>query len=368
MARDCFPECANVDPDAMTDIDVVRQAYPSHQQTRSRRKTWGRLLQAVGGLGLGVLAVVYLLRGMAWNEVRDSLQQVSTTWVCLAVLLVGLTQVVKVYRWRQILGDATEGLSSWGVWRGLLVGQALNLLIPVRLGDVARSVMVGRRSVGSIFTFYTVVVEKAWESAMLLLCLGVLLAYGPWPAWLSQTGVIVAGLTVAAIVVGLGVAYGGRQHLLAAVHRISGRRGRWLQRLVDPGVTLAAGLVHAAGDGRLLGMALASLVVWGLGAVTIGMVFLALGLPAYWSAALLVLVTAYAGVVVPAPPARLGLFHFLVVLSLTAYGINHNQALACGIVLHLVVYVPLVLAGGVAAIVPDRHTAFPADTSESSQA
>jgi uncharacterized membrane protein YbhN (UPF0104 family) len=92
-----------------------------------------------------------------------------------------------------------------------------------------------------------------------------------------------------------------------------------------------------------------SVVTWVLGWATNLAVLWALGLSVHWTAALLILVAIYAGVVVPAPPARVGLWHFLVVLVLTSYGISQSPAMACGVLLHLVVVGPLLLAGGAAA-------------------
>jgi hypothetical protein len=44
-----------------------------------------------------------------------------------------------------------------------------------------------------------------------------------------------------------------------------------------------------------------------------------------------------------------GVWHLLVVLALTAYGVDQSQAMACGVLLHLVVVVSLLVAGGAAA-------------------
>ncbi len=247
--------------------------------------------------------------------------------------------------------------------RGLLVGQALNLLTPFRVGDFARAYLVGRHLVvGSIFTFYTVVVEKALDALMLLVCLAVLLSWGPWPDWLSRSGMLVGLLTVA--VVGLGMAGAWLWQRRRAEGTRSGTgsspSSRLGHRLLAPAAQLAEGLATARHDGRLLWMGLWSVVVWGLGAATNWAVFAALGLSVHWTAALLILVAIYAGVALPAPPGRVGVWHFLVVLVLTTYGIGQSQAMACGVLLHLVVVVPLLLAGGVSAG-SGRRSALPRD-------
>ena len=339
----------------MTETGLVEDSFEtsSTRQVRRSWRWWRNGLQILLGLGLGAAAVGYVLRDINLVDITTSLGQVLPGWVLLAVMLVGFTQGVKVLRWRLILGEPARKVSRWRLWRGLLVGQALNLLAPVRVGDVTRAYVTGSGTVGSVFTFYTVVVEKAWEVVMLLICLGVLVAWGPWPDWLSQVGMLISLASLAVIVFGLVLVWWGRAWLLAWAETRGGRSGLWLKRFVEPALDLAGSLASAAGDGRLVGMAAASLGIWVLGAATNVAVFRALGIPVHWSAALLILAAIYVGVVLPAPPARIGLFHLLVLLSLVTYGVERENALACGVLLHLVVVAPLLLAGGVMALVSD---------------
>jgi uncharacterized protein (TIRG00374 family) len=312
-------------------------------------KVSGQALRLALGLALGLLAGAFALRGTHLDEVWSILAHVAPAPVALSLLLVAVTQLVKALRWQVILGGSTA-LPLTQALRGLLVGQALNLLVPARVGDFGRAYLVGRRlTVGSIFTFYTVVIEKALEALMLLACLAVLLFWGPWPAWLSWSGILVGVLTVVAVVVSLTGASVWHRRRGQGIQEVDSRLGRLTQRLLVPAAELADNLVAARRDGRLLRMGLWSAIIWALGAATNWAVFAALGLSVHWSAALLILIAIYAGVAVPAPPGRVGLFHYLAVLALSAYGVGQSEALACGVLLHLVVVVPLLLAGGVAA-------------------
>jgi uncharacterized protein (TIRG00374 family) len=300
------------------------------------------------GLTLGLLAGALALRGAHLGEVWSLLSHAAPGPVALSLLLVAVTQLVKALRWRVILGDGAR-LSLKRALRGLLIGQALNLLVPARVGDFTRAYLVGRRlTVGSVFTFYTVVIEKAWEALMLLACLAVLLFWGSWPAWLSRSGILLGILIVVAVAVSLiGASVWKRRREQESPG--GGSPLNWLiHRLLMPAAELAEDL-RAASAPRLLWMGLWSATIWTLGTATNWAVFTALGLSVHWSAALLVLVAIYAGVAVPAPPGRVGFYHYLVVLALSAYGVGQNEALACGVLLHLVVVMPLLLAGGMAA-------------------
>jgi len=52
-----------------------------------------------------------------------------------------------------------------------------------------------------------------------------------------------------------------------------------------------------------------------------------------------------AGHIVPTLPMQLGVHHYLTVLTLSAFGVAPSQALSSAILLHLVVYLPMILGG-----------------------
>jgi uncharacterized protein (TIRG00374 family) len=310
----------------------------------------GRILRLAIGLTVGLLAGWYVLRDTQLDEVWRLLASTAPLPLALSLLLVAMTQPVKALRWQAIAGGAVA-LPLGRSLRGLLIGQALNLLMPFRAGDVARAYLVGRQvSQGTVFTFYTVLAEKALDMVMLLASLVLLLAWGPWPEWLSRPGIAAAVGAIVVMAAGLVGAWIWQQRSALLESRpVAGLRRRIEQHLIVPAGVLAQGLAAARHDGRLMWMVVWSVVTWVLGWATNVAVFWALGLSVHWTAALLILVAIYAGVVVPAPPARVGLWHFLVVLVLTSYGIAQSPAMACGVLLHLVVVGPLLLAGAGAA-------------------
>ena len=61
------------------------------------------------------------------------------------------------------------------------------------------------------------------------------------------------------------------------------------------------------------------------------------------------------GAAVPAP-ARLGVFEGICVISLALFGIPRDQALAVGLVLHLVVMGPPLVAAALLAFWPDHRS------------
>ena len=88
-----------------------------------------------------------------------------------------------------------------------------------------------------------------------------------------------------------------------------------------------------------------SVLVWALAALTNCVTFLALGIDVPFLAALLLLAALHLGVAVPSSPGRVGVFHYICILSLSLFSVDRSVALSYGLVLHLVVFVPMMSLG-----------------------
>jgi uncharacterized membrane protein YbhN (UPF0104 family) len=71
-------------------------------------------------------------------------------------------------------------------------------------------------------------------------------------------------------------------------------------------------------------------------------------------AALLLLISLQVANTIVSVPGNLGVFHYVTVLTLGAYSVDHDTALAYAIVLYIVALVPKILAGAVLLICAPR--------------
>ena len=110
--------------------------------------------------------------------------------------------------------------------------------------------------------------------------------------------------------------------------------------------SLARGL-SSLGSGRVnLRLLVWTAGIWLLAASTNYFILVALHIQTpLVLASLLVLVVLHLGLVVPTSPARIGVFHYLCLLSLSLLGVEESLALAYGFVLHFVVVLPVIFAG-----------------------
>lgn len=306
---------------------------------------WQQAVRWFIGVGLAVLAFVLLARDLDWPAVGEALRGADYRWVILGVLAIVGTMFSRAWRWRALL--ALPQLSLREVFTALLLGQTLNMLLPARAGDVARAVWVGRIHHGTTAqALGSIAIEKIWDLLALLLCTLLLLAWMPLPDWfLPPTWIAAATFLLCMVVLWAALRWRERWlnlsgRLLAHLPRRWGWDRpllRWLDRLAD-----GLAVVRQPGVGAVT--ALGTAATWLLGAVVNGAVLAAFGI-ASPQAALLLLVVLMAGAAVPTP-ANLGIFEGICVLVLGAMGHSRDVAVAVGLVLHLVVIAPPLLATG----------------------
>jgi len=220
--------------------------------------------------------------------------------------------------------------------RALLTGQLGNQALPRRRGYLMRAVWIDAEEGANIAgALGTIVVEKGWDMVALLGCGLILLVWMPLPRWFAQS----TWGTAIAFVVGGGLLWTGLRWQDSLLRRagevLANFPARWGRTLLPWLHRLAEGLGAVRQPNVSVRVAFWTTLTWGLWALTNLMVLAAFGVSSVM-AALLLLVTLMAGGAIPVP-ARLGIFEGIAVVSLALFDLPRGQALAVGLVLHLVV-------------------------------
>jgi len=223
----------------------------------------------------------------------------------------------------------------------------VNSFLPARLGDFARAYLMGEAEADSkVYVLGTVAVEKVADLLFLLFSLMVLLSQMALPEWLAGSARGMA-LVLAILVPCFVLLAWQRDFILRMVERTSrfvpSAWREWLVRQTRYGL---ASLDVVRRPRLLIGLFGWSLIVWILSALTNYLVFVALELALPVWASLLLLVVLQVGTAVPSSPGRIGVFQYLVILTLSIFAVDKNVALGYSVVLYLVIYVPIVLIGG----------------------
>ncbi len=299
------------------------------------------------GIVLSAASLALAVKTVNVDETWAALGQVNYYPLLPALAALGLTLVGKAARWKILFGPRAGHVPLSKIFSVLVIGQMINLLFPLRMGEIARAYFMGEMAGSNKpLAMATVMVEKAVDMlAVLLLVILVLLAM-PFPDWLERP---VLSLTLVSTV------------LLAALFSVAHQRGR-LSGLVA-GLTAIVPAVLRPGflreqserflDGlgalgnfrAMVSVGVLTCFVWLTSAVTNYFVFLGLGMELPLVASVFLLLVLQVGVAVPSGPGKIGVFQYLAILALSLFGVPPEKAFALGVVLYLVVHTPPIILG-----------------------
>lgn len=317
-------------------------------QRRLARKT---LLQVAGALLVGVICLWLSLRGANLAALGAEITTLSLPLVLLAAACVLLVAAGKALRWQWLYGSAVPSRPWSTHFAILIISQMLNLVIPIRLGEVARLGLMRQEERPVGVTFGTIVVEKALD--MLALGLIVLLAV-PFvliPESLqmeASTGGLLLGGALFVMLIVVGWLQGSVMSSLARIPEPADKRwARWLGKTRRGILAVLTSMASLRGRqlGRVAGLTAG---VWLLSLLAVQVMLLAFGLQLGWGAALALMLALTTSNWAPTPPAMIGVVGAVAVAVLAAFGVDQTRGLALGTVLNAVLVGPPVLLGGLA--------------------
>jgi phosphatidylinositol alpha-mannosyltransferase len=309
-------------------------------------RRWGALATVILLAGL----VVFALSRLNLSRVGHALVTASPGWIALALVLMGLSLVLRSISWYATLRAALpETQIRWPpVMRATMIGVMASAVFPGRIGEPSRVLVLTRRLEGPSRRLLPVIAGTVFSQTLInLLALGVLLAatFSSVPLFQGHLAGIEAAVAVPLAVCAL-VILGPRLLVLA-------RRSRSVRvavaastitRLLD---LARRGLVVFARPRYGLAAVSAQLLAWALQWLACYAVIRALGLQAHANliTAAAILLAVNVSAILPATPSNVGVFQAACLVVLAAYGVSAGPALAYGIILQAVEVVTALALG-----------------------
>ncbi len=297
-----------------------------------------------------VLAAVFTylaVRGVHWHSAWLALKQSDAWWLIPAMVAFAAQTVMRAMRWRSLFSPARRP-ERRPILAATMIGYLFNNIMPARAGEAARVVALAQRTgTPAAEIVGTVVVERAYDVLSILIIFFCASPWLPHESWFG-TAAIVAG--VAAL--GLGaliwvLAVHGDRPLRVIVRPLGRLPGLSVERVEREAATLAEGL-SGLRERRVAVEALVwSLAAWMTSALWAWLVLLAFQPALGFGAGVLVTVVIGLSMIIPSPPAAVGVFEAAGVLALHAFHISESRALPYALVLHVSNFVPLVVVGAI---------------------
>jgi len=313
-----------------------------------RRIDWRVAIVLV--LSGGLLA--WFLSGLHYAELVHAFRGVGWGWVALAAVAALAEYGLRAVRWLFLVRHVDRNVHLDTLWRGVVIGAALNTLLPLRGGDIVRPAFVAHhRRVPFTTVLSTTVVERLLDLVAVVVALVLMLMWMPNhvvsdPATLERLrwwGAASAALAVGGFgVVLLLVTRRARELVMVILRPWPGPVRRRAMRTF---LQLSQGLEAAGHPWRLVPGLLATAATW---AATTGMILAtlrALGLEPTAALGLFVSVALTVSVSVPQGPGFLGLFQVVMEEAAKLWGVPEAVAEAEAFLLWGVYVVPVTLIG-----------------------
>jgi uncharacterized protein (TIRG00374 family) len=295
------------------------------------------------GAAVSALALALALRWAGWRPLREALALVDVRYLLLGVAIFLVSMMARVACWRVLIGRPVPFLR---VLAALNEGYLLNNVLPWRMGELGRAILLGRQpGLSTPLVLSSIVVERLYDMILAVGLMLVLLPVAAGVAWASRAAWVGAGVVLVALAA-IGLALRWPERVESWIGRLPGPRPAWLQLWAS----FREGLKVVQTPGR---MALSfgwMTVSWGLALVEYWAVLRAV-IPAaqpLWAA--FMLAATLLGVAVPSLPGYIGVFEAAGAAALSAFGVPPEQALAAALVLHGMVYSIASLIGAVALV------------------
>jgi len=277
------------------------------------------------GMAISALALYFTLRDVDFSAFARAIARAEATWLIPAAACFLAALLIRAWRWATLMGEAPFET----VFHAMNIGYMLNMMLPFRMGEIGRAVVIGQRTAVSTATaMSSVVVERLLDLIAVVLMFAGFAAFIPTDVALARAAALSAGLVIA-LVLGLGVVLWQSARVEQVAARILVRlprihAQRWLQRYRD----FCAGFRLINSLRRFMIVLITTVSIW-LVQVLLAYFVMAAFLPARLEQAGLMLVAANLGGAAPSAPGGLGPVQFFARTALVIpFDIDLTQATA----------------------------------------
>jgi uncharacterized protein (TIRG00374 family) len=279
----------------------------------------------------------------AWAAVRSS----DPWWLVPALATLVVAVLIRAIRWRFLFPAETRPpLTDTSC--ALLVGYFFNNVLPARAGEAARVVALNRRCGNSRAELAaTVVVERVFDVVSLVV---LLFAVSPWlpdVSWAGGAAILAGVLGAGCVLLVLGVAVWGERPFRLLLRPVALLPFFAEERLAGAALNLVGGLAAIRRPRLAAAAFLWTTLSWLALGLSTWFVLRAFHLGLSPLAGLLVVIAVNLALVLPSSPAAVGVFEAATLVALSAYGVATSRALPAALVLHLLNFVPYLVAGPV---------------------
>lgn len=305
------------------------------------KRHWRTLL----GLLVSLLFLYLAVRKVDFDAVGEAFLEANYLYTIPNAAAILFCMWLRAVRWRYLL-EPVKSLTSKRLFSPVMIGFMANNVLPMRLGEFVRAYSLGvKEGISKSASFATIVVERVFDTFILLLMFAVVIAFSPFPEWARKIGYVTFLVNVALLFFFVFLKWKTDPTLRLLKRALGVLPGKLADFIYSTAQRFTAGLEVLSDLRSLCYIALYSAVIWIITALSNYFIFLSFGLrPPPYACFFLLVVVAFA-IMLPASPGFIGTFHFGCTVALSYFGIGPNVSFPFSVVLWSCQYFPVTLLG-----------------------
>ncbi|NET49323.1 MAG: flippase-like domain-containing protein [Merismopedia sp. SIO2A8] len=329
--------------------------------TRSISNARNNLFRGLIGILVGVLFFWLALRQTSWTEVSQILGTIKTSWVVGAIAAYITSICIRTTRWQKLMW-AMKPLPYRSVALALIVGYAMNNLLPARLGELFRANFAGRRyNIPRSAVIGSIAIERTLDGLIVVLCLVI-------GRFFIQSNPLLNQVTIAGFVLFVGIFL----ILLALGHNDQLGHLVWVPEPILKRIRSFQGGLSGLNASLLVPAIALSAIVWLFEMLAQWCILNALGVSLNWQQLLPLIGVVSLSTLIPSPPGFVGTFQYAYVSILGLLGYSSAQGIAAATATQIFLLGTTTLAGlgifvglSVLGLVRHRQRSYPTQPASS---
>ncbi len=264
---------------------------------------------------IALILMYAILKKIGFEKLPEYLASINYTWIAAATMLYTVDMMVRAYRWQQILKDNSINIRLTDSFLAYNLGNAMNILIPAKIGDIARSYFLNKKyKLAYAKTLPATFVDRIFDVVgvyiVILICSVYVITTVKLDRWFYNMlllGIIALVLTFVFLEVII-----NNKKLLKSI------KNKRLVELIEAMRQVFHGSIK--NKGKLLRMTVCSTFIWTCEGIITYFIFLSLGQNISPIIITFANMTANLTKIIPVTPGGLGVFEGTMILVLSFYG------------------------------------------------
>ena len=288
--------------------------------------------KSIAGIVISIGGIYWAFKDFQFSDFKTSIQEVEIIYLVIATFLLWGSVWLRALRWKWLFKKA-DSPSVPSLYRAELIGYFGNNVLPLRLGELLRSYIVGKENhLSKSFVIGTVVLERLMDMLALISLAFLLFLIYPLEESIRDYVLWSGIISIFTITIFLIILH--RIKIITADYKIL----IIIKRIIDGILSIRKEMV--------IPVIISSLLIWCIYWLDVFLLQGAFQFNLSWAQVLMVLVISSVALSIPSAPGMIGTFHAAVkytMVDLFAFSANDGNSFA--ILMHAYGYILFTLLG-----------------------